>query len=244
MILVHLCMLLCGPILDRINALSRDRYSTGLHTVSGFCTTSAPFHEIDPDCRTLEIRNTRITSLAGIHHLRSLTEVVLESNREMTAQALEDVAALPGLVELTVSGCPQLMETLAQIVRKGCFMQLQRLTIGSNSLHTLPPEVANLRHLVSLSLYDNHLTSFPATVLQLPLLSILDIGGNPIQKLPRNIFTLLKSITLLDVARCPLQEAVEDCQSMGRKDLLLEASHAACEVVQHDNCSCCIQLSS
>lgn len=83
----------------------------------------------------------------------------------------------------------------------GSLQRLERIYIiaspgGSQSLHTLPPEIGQLASLYELTLTNYHLKSLPAEIGQLPKLRKLNLSGNDLAMLPASISELSKIIVL------------------------------------------------
>lgn len=73
---------------------------------------------------------------------------------------------------------------------------LQKLEIANSSFETLPDDISLLDNITTLSLRNDHLKTFPYSVLKMKNLRNLDISGNDFTALPANFINLKKIETL------------------------------------------------
>jgi len=70
---------------------------------------------------------------------------------------------------------------------------LTSLSLNDNNLDKVPDELATITGLVMLSLSNNHISSLPAQMfLAMPMLKSINVGGNPLERLPLTLGGLSK----------------------------------------------------
>lgn len=72
------------------------------------------------------------------------------------------------------------------------------INLSNNDMPSLPPEIAELTHLISLDLSRNQLTRLPPEITRLSKLNSLDLSGNELTSVPPEIASLT-SLTSLDL---------------------------------------------
>jgi|GEM_PF-1774472 len=78
----------------------------------------------------------------------------------------------------------------------GLFVNLQTLDLSENQITSLPAEIGHLVNLTQLDLYHNQITSLPAEIGHLVNLQTLDLSENQITSLPAEIVHLIHLQTL------------------------------------------------
>ena len=89
------------------------------------------------------------------------------------------------LLELQIEGILQRVKREPNLLQ-----QITRLDIGKHGLSALPENIVELKHLTTLSAYDNKFETFPVQLLQLSNLETLDLYLNQLSSLPDAISEL------------------------------------------------------
>ncbi|NWZ41702.1 MFHA1 protein, partial [Brachypodius atriceps] len=177
--------------------------------------------------RVLSLRRNRLSRLpaAALRHLGRLAELDLSHNRLRDLGDGGALAGLRGLRKLSLShnelGAegPGLPPRLAEL---GC---LEELDLSFNRLRRLPEGLGRLRHLRTLDVDHNLLSSFPAPLLELAALEELDCSGNRhLGALPEGIAALrrLKILWLSGTGLASLPEGL--CQLNALESLMLDGN--------------------
>ncbi len=75
-------------------------------------------------------------------------------------------------------------------IKKAIIERAYSLDLSNKGLKTLPPEIANIQHLVFLDLSNNNLTELPPEIANIQYLQLLDLSNNNLTELPPEIARL------------------------------------------------------
>merc|ERR1712137_958707 len=148
--------------------------------------------------KDLDLTQTAITGFPKMDGCSSLTDLNLESCKELTAKALVEFCSHP----------PPM---------------LQKLNLRDTNLETLPKEIGRLQKLKELCLGECYLlTGLPNEIGNLQSLAKLYCGGcSSLQSLPEGIFDLLlKSLNISICNQLPLDVIGTICQKMPQLESL------------------------
>ncbi|GFG36680.1 hypothetical protein Cfor_11016 [Coptotermes formosanus] len=143
--------------------------------------------EIPPDLvslrvlHKLDVSDNQISFLPPLGDLRKLEMLYLQHNQLV---ALPDVKGCMALKELHL-GDNTIKEIDVELLEG--FSRLRVLNFRGNKLASLPSEISLLQLLVRLDLTNNCLTTLPAALGCLPHLQSLQLEGNPLRSVRRDV---------------------------------------------------------
>jgi Leucine rich repeat len=106
---------------------------------------------------------------------------------------------------------------LLQLIERAAKEDLQELTLWSNRLSSLPPEIGKLTNLQELVLSNNRLSSLPPEIGTLTSLQWLDLSNNQLSNLPPEI-DKLTSLQWLDLSNNQISLPLE-IDKLGEREL-------------------------
>ena len=95
-------------------------------------------------------------------------------------------------------------DEVLRVIEDAARNEQTELDLSENQLKTLPPEIGELKNIISLKLSRNQLTTLPAEIEKLKILTTLGLSRNQLKTLPPEIGEL-KNLTSLDLSRNQLE---------------------------------------
>jgi len=137
---------------------------------------------------SLDAQHNRLTTLEGVQHLSSLTQLIVNDN------ALTEVPGLATLTRLTRLDLRR--NRLAALEGVQGLTLLTQLDLSDNLLSTLPEQIHRLIRLQYLNLSNNQFTSLPAGIERMVGLTQLNLSGNRLGELPGTLSGLNRLLQL------------------------------------------------
>ena len=136
--------------------------------------------------------------------------------------ALQDALASPETAQVLHLEAQKLRSVPADV---GALINLKALYLDGNSLDTLPPEIARLTHLETLTLSYNKLSSLPADLKVLSLLRKLSLKANSLSSLP-HFLTELTALEELDISENRVTSLPDDLGRLSKLRVLRVSGNA------------------
>lgn len=125
---------------------------------------------------TLYLGNSGIKDLEGIQNCINITQLFAYGNH---LTSFPDMTRMETLTILMLDEC-QLTEIPPEVAT---IPHLESLSLSSNKISSVPPGLG-LSALTSISFYDNQFTVFPEALLEYKTLQSIGLGGNNLKSLP------------------------------------------------------------
>ncbi|KAI7870320.1 hypothetical protein BDF14DRAFT_1773069, partial [Spinellus fusiger] len=145
-----------------------------------------------------------------------LTEFNLNSRRysekgpsSISIPSINTYSTLSKLTDLNLSGCKLTSLPSDLFLGMPC---LERMTLDSNSLSSIPTSIGSLRKLIHLSVQNNSLECIPIEIARLNELKVLDVQKNNLKTLPKEVW-LCSSLHTLNCSSNMLENFPEPYNS-------------------------------